>query len=73
MDFTKQLRRTVGVVARPPRRAAEQCEGRSGRRERAALRLEHDRAMTDPRVVIEHVAAIDRALLRGDPGCPYCR
>jgi hypothetical protein len=41
-------------------------------RERAQLRLEHDRAMLDRGVAAEHAASITRAELRGEPGCSFC-
>jgi hypothetical protein len=37
----------------------------------AALR-EHDAAMSDRRVALEHSEAIRRAQLRGEPGCTFC-
>ena len=37
----------------------------------AALR-EHDVAMSDRRVALEHSAAIYRAQQRGEPGCMFC-
>ena len=41
------------------------------RTETATLR-EHDAAMSDPRVALEHRAAINRAQSRGEPGCLFC-
>jgi len=37
----------------------------------AALR-EHNAAMSDRRVAIEHAESINRAQLRGSPGCLFC-
>jgi hypothetical protein len=33
---------------------------------------EHDTAMSDLRVAVEHRAAINRALERGERGCLFC-
>ena len=33
---------------------------------------EHEKAMRDLRVAVEHQAAIDRSQARGGPGCPFC-
>ena len=33
---------------------------------------EHDAAMADRRVAIEHAEAIIRAQTRGEPGCMFC-
>jgi len=43
------------------------------RREHTAARRDHDDAMSDARVGVEHAAAIDRAVSRGEPGCMFCR
>ena len=46
---------------------------RGARRDHLAQRRDHDAAMSDPRVAAEHLAAIDRAEMRGEPGCTFCR
>ena len=33
---------------------------------------EHDEAMRDRRVAMEHAEAINRAQSRGEPGCVFC-
>ena len=43
------------------------------RRQRTAMRREHDDAISDSRVAVEHAAAIDRQVLRGEQGCMFCR
>ena len=43
------------------------------RRQQTAARREHDNAMSDTRVAVEHAAAIDRQVLRGEQGCMFCR
>ncbi len=43
------------------------------RRQRTAMRREHDDAISDTRVAVEHAAAIDRQVLRGEQGCMFCR
>ena len=43
------------------------------RRDYTAARRDHDDAMTDARVGVEHAAAIDRAISRGEQGCMFCR
>jgi hypothetical protein len=35
-------------------------------------RLEHDQAMSDPRVAAEHHAARRRLVLAGGEDCPFC-
>lgn len=42
------------------------------RRARAADRREHDSAVSDPRVAMEHFAARQRAVESGEPDCTYC-
>jgi hypothetical protein len=72
MEVAQHLRFTIGR----PRRLRHGNEWRrraADRRERDALRIDHDRAMTDARVLTEHLAAIDRARLHGEPGCCFCR
>ncbi len=34
---------------------------------------EHDEAMRDRRVALEHAEAINRAQSRGEPGCMFCQ
>jgi hypothetical protein len=42
------------------------------RRAHAAELREHDAAMSDLRVALEHRAAINRAQSRGEAGCLFC-
>ena len=42
------------------------------RRAHVAAMREHDTAMSDQRVWVEHRAAIDRAIERGEAGCSFC-
>ena len=42
-----------------------------GRPDVTAMR-EHDEAMRDRRVALEHAEAINRAQSRGEPGCVFC-
>jgi hypothetical protein len=35
-------------------------------------RCEHDLAMSDPQVALEHQIQIGRARTRGEPGCTFC-
>jgi len=44
----------------------------NARRARAADRREHDIAMRDPRVAMEHFAARERAVHSGERDCIYC-
>ncbi len=43
------------------------------RREHTAARRDHDDAISDTRVAVEHAHAIDRAVSAGEPGCMFCR
>ena len=43
------------------------------RHQHTAARREHDDAISDTRVAVEHAAAIDRQVLRGEQGCLFCR
>ena len=54
--------RTLGEVSRRVRT----------HNDRTRERLEHDAAMSDPRVAVEHHASISRALADGKPGCTFC-
>jgi hypothetical protein len=44
----------------------------AARRAYTAALHEHDNAMSDSRVAVEHRAAINRALERGERGCLFC-
>jgi hypothetical protein len=35
-------------------------------------RVEHDRALLDPRIAAEHLVADTRATSHGEAGCPFC-
>jgi hypothetical protein len=43
------------------------------RRAYTAAMREHDDAVSDRRVAIEHAEAINRAQSRGEPGCTFCQ
>jgi hypothetical protein len=40
---------------------------------KSADRREHDLALRDPRIALEHHHASQRAVDRGESGCAYCR
>jgi hypothetical protein len=42
------------------------------RRDLASERADHDLAMSDPRIALEHDLAIARAVARGESGCKFC-
>jgi hypothetical protein len=54
--------RTLGEVSRRVRTRNDQL----------SERREHDMAMRDPGVAIEHHASISRAEADGKPGCTFC-
>jgi hypothetical protein len=51
---------------------AEVTQRVARRRAQTAELREHDTAMSDPRVALEHRTAIRQAESRGEPGCLFC-
>jgi hypothetical protein len=54
--------RTLGAVSRRVRARNDQLNERR----------EHDAAMRDPGIAVEHHASISRAVADGRPGCIFC-